>query len=281
MTHQRYEIEPAAHHIASFVVLLRRLSIVVTQAVADAGLGVLNGNREAAVALRLRQTGSARPRELQSMLGMTSGGTTRLVDRLVDEGLVRRLARRPIEDGRGIPIELTPRGRRSVDSLVRTVEQAHDDCRPIAKEALLHLEAIGGGPSSEVRGSAEMMSSLALTAEALDRSIDQVSSSEALRDYQFIVLMCFAELEDGARPTALMELLALSSGGVTKVIDRAVAVGLVRREIGSVDVDRRAVVVRVTRRGRSELRRALRGFEPHIPEFWTAMHWISEGTGAT
>ena len=93
--------------------------------------------------------------------------------------------------------------------------------------------------------------------------------------------MCFAELEDGARPTALMELLGALERRRHQGDRPSCRRGLVRREIGSVDVDRRAVVVRVTRKGRSELRRALRGFEPHIAEFWTAMHWISEGTGAT
>jgi DNA-binding MarR family transcriptional regulator len=267
-------------HAAAFVVLFRRLSIVVTHAVTDAGLGLLSNNKEAAVALRLRQHGSARPRDLQEMLGMTSGGVTRLVDRLVDAGLVRRVPPRRNDDGRGAPLTLTAFGRRSVDTFVRTVEQAHDDCRPIAKEALLHLEALGSGSSGPRPESREMLTSLARTSEALDRSIQESTTNAMLHEYQNIVLLSFAELEDGARPMALMELLGLSSGGVTKLVDRAVAAGLVRRDFGTLD-DRRAVTIRVTRRGRTELKRALRGFGPHLDELWTAMHWIAAGRSPT
>jgi DNA-binding MarR family transcriptional regulator len=61
------------------------------------------------------------------------------------------------------------------------------------------------------------------------------------------------------RPTDLMEATMLSSGGITKRLDRLVEAGLVARRADT--NDRRSAPVRLTRRGRAVVDRAL---ETHI-----------------
>lgn len=56
------------------------------------------------------------------------------------------------------------------------------------------------------------------------------------------------------RPGAVGELTRLSSGGVTKMVERLEAIGLVERRIGVLEEDRRGVLVELTRRGRSTVR---------------------------
>jgi DNA-binding MarR family transcriptional regulator len=65
------------------------------------------------------------------------------------------------------------------------------------------------------------------------------------------------QLEVGGpmRPGQIQDLTGLSSGGVSKMLDRLEAAGLVVREYGVLATDRRASVVRITRRGRQTNRR--------------------------
>lgn len=60
-------------------------------------------------------------------------------------------------------------------------------------------------------------------------------------------------------PTALMEATMLSSGGMTKRLDRLVDAGLVKRRPDP--ADRRGTLVRLTRKGRACIDRA---FEAHV-----------------
>lgn len=62
------------------------------------------------VMCRLQSNEALRPYELQESLGLTSGGVSKLIDRLEEAGLVARLAVKPPEDGRGVQIVLTKKG---------------------------------------------------------------------------------------------------------------------------------------------------------------------------
>lgn len=70
-----------------------------------------------------------------------------------------------------------------------------------------------------------------------------------------VATLFYLELEGPRRPGALQEVTSLSSGGVSKLIDRLEAQGLVRRTFGPVDGDRRAVLVQLTPKGRRLARR--------------------------
>ena len=53
------------------------------------------------------------PTRLAELVGRTTGGMTKVIDRLEREGLVRR--RPDPTDGRGVRVTLTPKGRRTCD----------------------------------------------------------------------------------------------------------------------------------------------------------------------
>lgn len=88
---------------------------------------------------------------------------------------------------------------------------------------------------------------LASAAEAAVRDADVTTDLSAT--------LLFALDNDGPlRPTAVQELTGLSSGGVTKLVERLEAKGLVARKTGAIDGDRRGVLVELTRRGRNTVR---------------------------
>lgn len=275
------EHDDVVRHLASFIVLYWRLGHLVTDAISAEGLDILNTNNTLVTALHLRRHGSVRPGDLQGLLGMTSGGVSRMLDRLAHEGLVRRTNKKVGDDGRAAPVELTAAGRRACAALDQALANAREDCRPLAKEALIHLEAVGAvhhdGPP---QGPGEVLTCLGVAAESIGRAVGEAVQHEAMQDLHHVVLLCHAELNGGSRPVSLMELLRLSSGGVTKLVDRAEKAGLVRRTLGAIHTDRRGVMVQATRQGESDLSRALHGLRPHLPELWSPMHWISEGPPA-
>lgn len=85
------------------------------------------------------------------------------------------------------------------------------------------------------------------------------AATEAVRDADFTsdlsATLLFALDDQGAmRPTAIQELTGLSSGGVTKLVERLEQKGLVARKTGAIDGDRRGVLVELTRRGRNAVR---------------------------
>jgi DNA-binding MarR family transcriptional regulator len=82
---------------------------------------LLSTNASIVVLCQLAVSPSLRPLELIDSVKMTSGGLTKLLDRLEDAGLVARLEKPPEEDGRGVEVALTAEGRRALDEVLRTV----------------------------------------------------------------------------------------------------------------------------------------------------------------
>ncbi len=85
------------------------------------------------------------------------------------------------------------------------------------------------------------------------------AAADAARDPEVVapmpVALLFAlDLEGPMRPTAVQELTGLSSGGVTKLVERLEQKGLLDRKTGAIDGDRRGVLVELTRRGRVAVR---------------------------
>ena len=81
------------------------------------------------------------------------------------------------------------------------------------------------------------------------------------------------DAEGPLRPSTIQDATSLSSGGVTKLVERLEQRGLVQRKTGAVDGDRRGVLVELTRRGRNAVRSmadamadALREAQPDVDE---------------
>lgn len=86
---------------------------VLDQAVVDlSGSRDLVGNGVIDVLLRLDLYGSMRPSEIGSITGLSSGGVTKLLDRLEAEALVVRRYGEVPGDARGVEVRITQTGAR-------------------------------------------------------------------------------------------------------------------------------------------------------------------------
>ncbi|HUS42369.1 MAG TPA: MarR family transcriptional regulator [Ilumatobacteraceae bacterium] len=81
-----------------------------------------------------------------------------------------------------------------------------------------------------------------------------------------ILVLCLLDLDGATRPGAIAEVVGLTSGGTTKLLDRMEAAGLVHRSYGAIDSDHRGVQVALTARGRTLLRQATEALLAHLPE---------------
>jgi DNA-binding MarR family transcriptional regulator len=81
------------------------------------------------------------------------------------------------------------------------------------------------------------------------RAAASVRDAELVEDLPMLLLFSL-DLHGPARPTAIQEITGLSSGGVTKLVERMEAKGMVRRRTGVIKQDRRGVLVELTRKGR-------------------------------
>jgi DNA-binding MarR family transcriptional regulator len=126
---------------------------------------------------------------------------------------------------------------------------ATPDPREQVQTLVLHMAALG--------------SVLAARAAAVTKDPDVVESLP--------LLVLFSLDRDGpARPTALQEVTGLSSGGVTKLVERLEDKGLVRRRVGAVKGDRRGVLVELTRRGRQAARAIADAMASHLDDAGSA-----------
>ena len=264
-------------HLAQVMVLVRRMSQVLNGSIDRAGLHELRNNPEIRVSVALHRGGAMRPRDLQEAAGLTSGGLTKLLDRLEQAGLVRRGARGTTSDGRAVEVRLTAAGRRATARLIHALDDGHVDSRPIAKEIVMLVEACGGGPSPSLEPCDELIQCVARLGMMLAECVAGTPGTPTPIDIHSLMFLCYADLEGGCRPGAVIDLLDLSSGGATKLLDRLEAEGLVHREYGAVDADRRAVVVTVTAEGRRVMHRALDRVAAHLDELWLVNHWLAEG----
>ena len=77
----------------------------------------LTKNANVAVLADLWVTGARRPAEIQLLTGLSSGGVTKLLDRMEELGVVQRAFGKVPGDRRAILVTLTPRGEQVASSL--------------------------------------------------------------------------------------------------------------------------------------------------------------------
>jgi DNA-binding MarR family transcriptional regulator len=87
--------------------------------------------------------------------------------------------------------------------------------------------------------------------QMVSRSMADVSPDPELVSNVSLVVLCSLDLDGPRRPGVLQELTGLSSGGVSKLLDRMEQAGVVKRTYGGVPGDNRGVLVSITRRGRA------------------------------
>lgn len=201
--------------------------------------------------LALVADGSISTTELRRRSGLGRRAQDRLVDQLLNSGIIDR-ARAP-DDARVHVLTLTQRGEDAVGALGRRTSDYFTASGDLVAEIL----SILGGPgdathdreADESVTSLEVLEQIASLGNELDRAIRAQRAPKHPKDRAQNALVLIAA-DDRARPSRLAELLHLSPGGLTYVLDGLEADGLIMRRHGQIPGDRRAVVVELTADGR-------------------------------
>jgi DNA-binding MarR family transcriptional regulator len=118
--------------------------LVRTMEASLSAVGVTTGEYDVLVALEAAGDDGVRMSDLAARRLMSTGGFTRLADRLEKQGLITR--ERSVTDGRGLNAVITPAGR---DKVQQARKRHLDDVRalfiaPLERTQLEQLEAIWG-----------------------------------------------------------------------------------------------------------------------------------------
>lgn len=97
----------------------------VTDSVRTSGAEQLLDNSTMVAALLMWMHGPLRPGQVAEMMGMTTGGSTKVVDRLESQGWVVR-QQGPSFDGRAVVVTLTEEGRSVIRSAIHASAEAID-----------------------------------------------------------------------------------------------------------------------------------------------------------
>jgi DNA-binding MarR family transcriptional regulator len=92
-----------------------------------------------------------------------------------------------------------------------------------------------------------------------------------------LIVLCAVDLYGPTRPGALQEITGLSSGGMSKLLDRMEEARVVKRTYGKVPGDNRGVLVTVTARGKRLVEDVTSVLAARLPE---TKSFIKELTGA-
>lgn len=99
------------------------------------------GNAQVLAICELALRGTLRPKDLQAAAGLTSGGTTKLLDHLEQLGLIERAYGQVDGDRRGIAVSLTPHGRDAASRMSATIDARIDAVREFNVQLARLVEA--------------------------------------------------------------------------------------------------------------------------------------------
>jgi DNA-binding MarR family transcriptional regulator len=123
-----------------FVVLLGQLGLELTAAIQDA-VGDHASNTGVVTLNLLDLEGPKRPGEIQMATGLSSGGVSKLLDRLEGAGLVDRSLGSIPDDRRGVVVSITPEGHRVSLLIAAAIRSRFDEMRVFMKEFAALAEA--------------------------------------------------------------------------------------------------------------------------------------------
>jgi DNA-binding MarR family transcriptional regulator len=230
------------------------------------------------VLMGLQMFGALRPAALAAVLAMSSGGTTKRIDRLEARGLVsRRLGAVP-DDRRAVLIEITDVGRGGLAAFERLVVSE----APGWVDALAPLTTAGGSAGAATSPATTLEDGAPATPPAttalfhLVGAIDQ-AVIEAVGDLELLhpsdprPLLLLSEL-DLAGPLRVGEaatLIGRSRVSTNALLADLIAMGLLRRGPGAGGRagrgDHRNVLATITPKGRGALRRVCDSLEAWAP----------------
>ncbi|MDH4142508.1 MAG: MarR family transcriptional regulator [Chloroflexota bacterium] len=226
------------------------------------------------VLCRLARLGPLRPREIQAMTGLTSGGTTNLLDRLARLELIERSHDLVEGDRRAVVVQLAPRGQEVVvtvatvfskhaGAILSTLRALDDELAGIADGS----DPDAGTPSAPRSADRAVGDARPDPAGRIDRLLDAVATFAGLGITLRTALVAGIEQEEvfgnetavilgsllrggPRRPRDLAALVPLSSGGLAKLLARLEVAGLVTQDRHRLEADRRATIVSISPAGR-------------------------------
>lgn len=117
-----------------FVILLGRLGLELSAAIHDAVGADLASNAAVVTLSLLDLEGPKRPGELQVATGLSSGGVSKLLDRLEAADLIARQTGSIAADRRGVIVSIAAEGRRASEAIAWAIRGRFDDLRVFVKE---------------------------------------------------------------------------------------------------------------------------------------------------
>jgi DNA-binding MarR family transcriptional regulator len=254
--------------LAHAEVLIYRYSIAIS-AVIDEVVGAgSSGNHEVQVLVALDEHPGLRPRDLMDLTGLSRAGVAALVSRLEAIGLVERTPGR--RDRRTMLTSLTRTGRRRLNDLETALDRHFAETGPLVEEIVTLL----GVDVDNVRRRNESDTALAVAGRmgaAGGAYLGEVTQEVGLLAPRSRIALA-ALLADGPRrPGQLADVLDLTSGGLTYLVDQLEADGLVERSYGLLPEDRRAVVIQLTGHGAALARRVVAILGRHARETGEAL----------
>jgi DNA-binding MarR family transcriptional regulator len=123
------------------LLLFAQLGALITTALQERVERGLVSNVEVLVITELDLRGPMRPADIQALTGMTSGGVTKLLDRLEAAGVISRAYGQVQGDRRGVRVELTDKGGAVASLLVAGLLSQLDTIRG----AVAEIQAVVGG----------------------------------------------------------------------------------------------------------------------------------------
>jgi DNA-binding MarR family transcriptional regulator len=267
--------EPSVVRVDRVATLAGSFGSRMTAALADAlGSLEITETRGMLVLARSAQVGPLRPREIKAMTGLTSGGTTNLLDRLARLELIARSHDLVVGDRRAVVVEPTPRGREVVEIAAAVFAQQADAIRSFLRDlddafedAPASSTPEAGGPPRSAADAAARAVARPVAPLTAGRLLDAVASLARLGIALRSAMVAGLEPEDvfgnetavilgtlayggPRRPRDLQALVPLSSGGLAKLLARLEDAGLVALDRHRLEADRRATIVSITAAGR-------------------------------
>ena len=132
-----------------------------------------------------------------------------------------------------------------MDSVQSMSSRAHEELLSHAERLVLQMASLGAGVSTAIA---------AATGEP-----DLVANAP-------MQVMCLLDLDGPARPSAIADVVGLTSGGTTKLLDRLESAGMIERSYGVIDDDHRGVLVTLAPAGRQMVRTAAQAMVNHLPD---------------
>jgi DNA-binding MarR family transcriptional regulator len=220
-------------------------------------------NPEILAMLRLRAARPPSTRQLSEASGMHRRAVSRLVGRLVADGIVT--TSQHTHDRRVVLVETTAEGRRRIRRLRREFTQYLVDSKELAADIVARLRCDCEPTDPLPRDSLDLMADVCAVGAAISVASLSDEPELALSGRQRLALIRIA-IDPPTRPVELMPALAASRPLVSYVAGQLEAKGLIVRHHGRPGGDRRAVLLEPTDVGRHIAQTVFRAVEDHRPQ---------------